>query len=295
VKVSPYVCRLRLAEDVLDARRQAGLTTEQLSNRSGVQRQKISHIETAKRRVEPGAVKDLLEHLSVDEARYATMMRLAEDAADRGWWERYDDEMGPRQARAADLEKGAAAIFQYNPFLFPGLLQTPKFATVRAEAERAANPRRFSTARMLEARAQRRAILSGPEATRLEVILDEGVLRRRSAPAEVMHEQLEHLAGAALNHRSVTVRVLPFATELNLHKQARTAFSRYTYADPDDPIVVMVDTNVEDRLIHDHDEGGRGKVAIYSDLVSELRRVALGPADSIEWLSAAAEACLSRR
>lgn len=294
MKVSPYVCRLRLAEEVFDARRQAGLTTEQLSSRSRIQRQKISHIETANRRIEPAVIKDLLEHLGVSEDRRLKVMRLASDAAKRGWWERYDDEMGPRQARTADLEIGAD-IFQFHPFLIPGLLQTKKFAAIRAEADRAASLRRFSLARMLEARTQRQAILAGPDASPLNVILDESVLRRRCAPWEVMHEQLEHLIGAALNQRSVTVRVLPFAAELSRHMQARTAFSRYTYADPDDPVVVVVDTNVDDFLFHDHDEDGRGKVAVYTDLASELERTALSAADSIECLSEAAEACLSRR
>jgi transcriptional regulator with XRE-family HTH domain len=295
VKISPYVCRLRLAEEISDIRRDSGYTSEKLSSETGVQRQKISHIETANRRVEPEVIKTILTHFYVSADRFSKVMGLAEGAAQAGWWERFDDEMGPRQARTADLEIGARTIFQYHPFLPPGLLQTPRFATIRAEADRAANPRRFSLARMLEARTQRQAILTGPDATPLEVILDESVLRRRCAPAEVMHEQLEHLVGAALNQRSVTLRVLPFAAELTRHVQARTAFTRYTYADSDDPVVVVVDTNVDDLLFYDHDVDGGPKVAVYTDLASELRRTALSAADSIECLSEAAEACLSRR
>lgn len=295
VALSPYVCRLRLAEEMLDARQQAGYKTEDLSRETGIQRQKISHIETAKQRVAPGVIKHILVHLDVRPDRLDRVMKLANGSAEPGWWERFDDEMGPRQARTADLEQGSKSIWQYHPNLVPGLLQTKKFATVRADADRRANSRRFSTARMLEARTRRQAILSGPSATPLEVILDEAVLHRRSAPAEIMHEQFEHLIGAALNMRSVTVRVLPFKAELSEHSQPRTAFSRYLYHDPKDPVIVVVDTNVEDLIFQNRNKDDREKVAVYTDLAAELRQSALSSADSIDRLAAAAEACLSRR
>jgi transcriptional regulator with XRE-family HTH domain len=295
VAISPYVCRLRLAEEMLDVRQQAGYKTEDLSRETGIQRQKISHIETAKQRVDPGVINHILVHLDVRADRLDKVMKLANGSAEPGWWERFDDEMGPRQARTADLERGATTIFQYHPILIPGLLQTLKFAAVRAEADRPANSRRFSKARMLDARMQRQAILEGATATPLEFIIDEGVLLRRSAPPDIMHEQLEHIIGSALNKRSVTVRILPFEAELNEHAQVRTAFSRYTFADPEDPVIAVVDTNVLDLLFQDHKEDDKEKVAVYTGLTSELRQAALSPAESIECLTAAAEAYLSRR
>jgi hypothetical protein len=150
-------------------------------------------------------------------------------------------------------------------------------------------------ARMLEARTQRQAILSGADATPFDVVIDEAVLHRRSAPAEVMREQLDHLVVAALNLPSITVRILPFTAELSGHAQARTAFSRYTYPKPDDPVIVVVDTNVDDLILQDRDEDDRTKVAVYTDLAAELQRAALSPADSIEYLTTAAKNCLSRR
>ncbi|MFF5085470.1 helix-turn-helix domain-containing protein [Actinoplanes sp. NPDC000266] len=294
MKVSPYVSRLELADELLDIRTQAGHSSETLSLATGIQRQKISHMETARRRVGPESVEAILTCLSVESSRFDYVMRLALRAAEAGWWERFDDEMGPRQARTADLEQGADDIFQYHPFLFPGLLQTEAFAKVRAEADRPASNRRFSTARMLEARMRRQAILSGPDATPLEVVLDEAVLLRRSAPAEVMQEQLEHLVGCALNQRSVTVRVLPFSADMNRHVQARTAFSHYTYTDPDS-MVVVVDTNVDDMLFHDRARKCHDKVAVYKDLVAQLQRSALSPSESVEFLTRAAEDDLSRR
>ena len=293
--ISPYVYRLVLAERMLDLRQQAGLKTEDLSTVSRIQRQKISHIETAKQRVDPEIIRQLLAHLDVQAHEFDSVMRLAAGSAEPGWWERFDDEMGPRQALAAAIEQGARSIFQFQPFLMPGLLQTRNFAAVRAVADRSANSRRFSKARMLEAREKRQAILDGADAPRFEVVIDEGVLRRRSAPPDVMHEQIEHVIGAALNKRSVVVRILPFEAVSNEHAQARTAFTQYAFTDPEALDITMVDTNVEDHLYQSHDANGKDKLTVFTGLASELREAALSPAESIERLTEAAEAFLSRR
>jgi hypothetical protein len=198
--------------------------------------------------------------------------------------------MGPRQARTADLEAGAAAISQFQPVLFPGLLQTPEFSAVRAAADRPASSRRYSTARALEARARRQEILDGADATPYEVVLDEAVLRRHTADPTVMRTQLDHLINAALHRRAVTVRVLPFNTRIDGDLLPRTAFSRYTYSDPEDPVIVTVETNVEDLIITEPD-----KVAVFANLYAKLQEAALDPADSIELLTTTAEDYLSRR
>ncbi|MFI1996847.1 helix-turn-helix domain-containing protein [Actinoplanes sp. NPDC020271] len=287
---SPYVNRLWLAAAILDARKQAGYTTDRLSQETGLQRQKISHIETANRPVDPAAIRLILEALGAAAPSHAKIMRAAERAAAQGWWKRYDDEMGPRQAQTADLEAGAAAIFEYQPFLIPGLLQTPDFARARAEAARIARSRRYSTARDIEARQQRQAILSAPAATPYEVIIDETALRRRTAPADVMHGQLEHLIGATLNLRAVTVRVLPLDVTLAERLQARSAFSYYTYTDPVGLEVVTVDTNIDDMVLTDEN-----KVGLYASLRSELQEDALSAADSVELLATLAQELLARR
>lgn len=53
--------------------------------------------------------------------------------AERGWWERHTDAMGPRQALIADLEAGAATIVEYQLTMSPGLLQTSACAEARID------------------------------------------------------------------------------------------------------------------------------------------------------------------
>jgi transcriptional regulator with XRE-family HTH domain len=290
VNFSPYVNRIWLAAAILDTRKQAGYTTDRLSQETGLQRQKISHIETANRPVDPAAIRLILDALGVAAASHTKIMRAAERAAAQGWWKRYDDEMGPRQAQTADLEAGAVTIFEYQPFLIPGLLQTPDFARARADTARTARSRRFSTARDLEARKQRQAILSGPSATPYKVVIDETALRRRTVTADVMHGQLEHLIGATLNLRAVTVRVLPLDVALSERVQARSAFSYYTYSDPEDLEIVTVDTDIDDMILTDEIQ-----VEIYASLRAELQDDALSAAESVELLATLAQECLTRR
>lgn len=67
----------------------------------------------------------ILEILGVEGDEWTKIMKIAEDAAARGWWESSARRMGPRQARTADLEAGAATIQEYAATYPPGLLQTP--------------------------------------------------------------------------------------------------------------------------------------------------------------------------
>ncbi|MFC7530147.1 Scr1 family TA system antitoxin-like transcriptional regulator [Actinoplanes sp. GCM10030250] len=234
---------------MVDARNQAGYTADRLANETGTQRQKISHIETARKRVSVDVIQLITRHLGVNPTRAAKIMNLAKGSAQAGWWERFDDEMGPRQAHIAGLEAGAVRIVQHQPALVPGLLQMPEFARVRAEADRPGTPRRFSAARMVEARTQRQAILLGADAVTYEVIIDEAVLHRHLAPPQVMQAQLTHLIGVTINMPAVTVRILPLNARVQGYAQARTEFSVYTYQEPEALELVTVDTNVEDLMI----------------------------------------------
>jgi Domain of unknown function (DUF5753) len=60
----------------------------------------------------------------------------------------------------------------------------------------------------------------------------------------------------------------------------RTAFSAYAYPDPDDPIVVAVDTIGSDLILT-----AASEVTGYVDLYRRLVQAALPPDDSLEYLT----------
>ena len=76
----------------------------------------------------------ILDVLNVGEKRWEQIMTIAREAQERGWWEKFADEMGPRQALYANLEAGARSISEYQMTFLPGLLQIPAFTEARARA-----------------------------------------------------------------------------------------------------------------------------------------------------------------
>ncbi|RFS85196.1 XRE family transcriptional regulator [Actinomadura spongiicola] len=105
--VSPYVRRLKLATELRALREEHGILTEDLAKRLYYSRTKISRLETAAGRPDVAVVMSILDILGVTGEEWERIIRLAHEAAVKGWWDRYRQSMGPRQRLYADLEFGA--------------------------------------------------------------------------------------------------------------------------------------------------------------------------------------------
>src|SRR5262245_14982455 len=128
---SPLVRRKRLASEIRTLREAQGLNHEQLGKAAGFHRLKISRLETGERPPIVTDVMKILTALGSDGDRWHQLIRIAEDAAERGWWREFGEDMGPRQQVYADLEAGAVSVRTYEIFAIPGLLQTPEYARWR--------------------------------------------------------------------------------------------------------------------------------------------------------------------
>ncbi len=84
---SPHVREQRLGQELRKSVLDAGLTAEQVAKKIRVSRVTISHLETAARRPDVGDVMDILDQLSVKPRKFDELVRVARDAAARGWWE----------------------------------------------------------------------------------------------------------------------------------------------------------------------------------------------------------------
>lgn len=266
--ISPYVRRLRLADELRALRTEAGLTHEQLAKRIGQSRAQISRLENG-HVVDQDDVMKILDALLVDGERWTKIMTIAREAGERGWWES-NRAMGERQALVADLEAGATDIREYQMTFIPGLLQTTDFARARVEAERLTGPVNYRMDKAVEARLGRQRMLRRPGGPHYEVIVDEVAIRRGTAPPEVVQAQLYSLTATINSNPKVTVRVLPVNALVEDYSVPRSAFSIYTFADPEDPVVVMVDTVTDDLLLTDE-----GDTKLYEDLFERLRKAAL--------------------
>jgi transcriptional regulator with XRE-family HTH domain len=275
--ISPYVRRLRLAAELKAARADAGLTHKQLAKMIGQSRAQISRLENG-HIVDINDVIKILDTLGVDGDRWTSIVTVARDAGTRGWWESVK-EIGPRQALFADLEAGAETIREYQKTFVPGLLQTPQFTHARTEAERLSGAPAAPPRKAVEARNGRQRMLRRPGGPRYEVILDEVAVRRLSAPPEVVKAQLYHVAATVNRNPKITLRVLPLDAVVEAYNLPRTTFSLYTFADPDDPDVVVVDTATDDYVLTEHDTVKR-----YAELQAQLRDASWDADTSLQFL-----------
>jgi transcriptional regulator with XRE-family HTH domain len=282
--ISPYVRRRRLAGELIRLREEHGYSTQRLAKAIDGSRQRISQLQNGHLRPDLDEIMRILAVFKVGERRWEQIMTVAREAQERGWWEKFRDEMGPRQALYADLEAGARSIVEYQMTLLPGLLQIPAFTEVRARADRGAYPEDFDPARALEARAIRQRVLERAGGPAYEVIIDELAVRRFAAPPEIVRAQMDHLVDVGHHRKRITIRVLPLSASIAGHVVPRSAFFAYRYPDPGDPIVVAVDTVTSDLVLTEPAE-----ISYYLDLYQRLQRAALSPADSLDFLATVAE------
>jgi transcriptional regulator with XRE-family HTH domain len=107
---SPYVRRRRLAAELRKIREERDLTTDELARLVYQSRSKITRLENGQLRLDFYDLLNMLDRLEITSRRHEKIIRLARDAGEKGWWDRYGNAMGPRQRLYADLESGADTI-----------------------------------------------------------------------------------------------------------------------------------------------------------------------------------------
>ncbi|GLZ09986.1 transcriptional regulator [Actinomadura sp. NBRC 104425] len=281
---SPYVRRRRLAAELRKLREERGMTAEELGQVLFHSRTKITRLENAQVRPNVAEIMDLLERLDVTGNRYDKMLRLARDAAAKGWWDRFGDSMGPRQRLAADLESGADTIRIYDQTSIPGVLQTPEFICSLVELDQLQGTLEYRPERMADARLRRQQELLREDGPSYEAVLDECVLHRLAIPPQVMAAQLKHMIQVVSEHERLTLRVLPYDARIPGGLLPKSSFFLYTFPDPGDTPLAVVDTVTSDLLVTK-----RREIVRYTGMYNRLREAALSPEASLTYLSQAAD------
>jgi DNA-binding XRE family transcriptional regulator len=220
---------------------------ERLAKEIRVSRQRISAIENGDGASQMMATK-ICDHFRLGSQRRGAILAVATNSRVKGWWTRHEVEMGPRQALAANLETGAARICEFQLSLIPGLLQTAEYSEARVQADPSAATDGFDPSEGLRARSERQRRLAADSLTLYDVVIDELAIRRRAAPPDIMRQQMKHLFEVAAGGGRTTIRVLPIDANIVGQAVPRSAFSIYHYRDPEDPVVVTVDTMTEDQI-----------------------------------------------
>ncbi|TMQ98969.1 helix-turn-helix domain-containing protein [Actinomadura soli] len=276
---SPYVRRRRLADEIRKLRESRGLTTAGLAKLVFHSRTKITRLENAQIRPNLNEFLDMLDILEVTGSEYDRLVKLAREAGQKGWWDRYGMSMGPRQKLAADLEYHANSVRSYDQTAMPGALQCRPFIEALVSLDENQRTLDYQPERMTEAREHRQSELLRPDGPSYETILDECVIHRLAVPPKAMAAQLRHMIMTASEEDRITVRALMHNARIPGGFLPKSSFYLYTFAEPGDSPVSIVDTVTTDLVLTQ-----RGEVARYTGIYDRLREAALSNEDSIAFL-----------
>ncbi|MFD8117111.1 helix-turn-helix domain-containing protein [Streptomyces microflavus] len=233
----------------------------------------VSQIEHAARHPEESLVNAMDTVLKADgelNTAYRLAVRWTEDNEAGG--NKYADYFDA----VLELEVEAVRIDWFGGGLFPGLLQTPEYAT---EISRRPFRSTSEVQSLVDGRMERASILDGGAGPKLLVILDEAALRRTVGGPEVMAGQLLHTARLIREGR-IVVQVLPFEAGAHPLLAGQLIIMRFADAPP----VAYVEAPHAGQLIQD--QSTLDDCTLSYDLA---RAAALSPEASLERIESAAK------
>ncbi|MEO3926477.1 helix-turn-helix transcriptional regulator [Micromonosporaceae bacterium B7E4] len=280
-KQPPTVRLRRLAAEIRTLRHGAGLTREDVAERTHMNPATLWRLETARARPQRRTLLGLLDVYGVtDPERRLELVALAKDAGQLGWLQAYEDQLPDEYSTYISFESEAQSVRNYESLFVPGLLQTEAYARALI-AGVLPEITEDEVERRVEARLKRQDVLARAEPLRVWVIIDESVLHRRVGSAEVIRDQLQHLAKLT-KLPNITVQVLPY--DVGAHPGMHGAFAIMGFPDPADPELVYLENRVNGLFLERDAD-----ISSYTDLFEHLRAAALNPAASVRMVSRIAD------
>jgi transcriptional regulator with XRE-family HTH domain len=281
----PVVQSALLRNELVRLRRENGLTQDQVASDLEWSPSKLIRIEGGRSSVTKVDLDALLTKYRVtSESTRERLQALNRGARERGWWDKYRDEISPNYLNYVGLEAGAAFIRQFQSVFVPGLLQTADYA----EAVTVNSVDAVRVAAIVGLRLQRQTELAQRESRpRQYFVVDEAVIRRHigiSKDPAIMPAQLRSVADRAEQDDLVTLRVIPFGKGAH-----RGLYGPFTLLEFDGglPDILYIDAGRAE--FANTVAGDDPRVVEYRDDFELLLEDALSASQSIELIRAAAE------
>ncbi|MGH8931871.1 MAG: helix-turn-helix domain-containing protein [Egibacteraceae bacterium] len=270
----PTVLRILLGAQLRRLREAMGLTREAAGYTIRASESKMSRLELGRVSFKERDVADLLILYGVTDAdERDSLLSLARQANEPGWWHRYSDLLPSWFQAYVGLEEAASRIRTYEVQLVPGLLQTEEYArAVTAQGLETKSPEEVD--RWVSLRMRRQRLLTRAGAPRLWAVVDEAALRRPIGGRDVMRGQLEHLI-AVTKMPNVTLQLMPFHS--GGHPAEGGAFVIFRFAEPDLPDVVYLEQLASALYLDKRDDVDR-----YAEVMDRLSIQAESPDKSAE-------------
>jgi len=239
------------AEELKAARQQAGLSSDELAAKLGYSASMVRMIEAGHRAAQPDFARQC------DKAFRTAGYRENDDGfvAAPGTFMRLEmrlrDLPFPASYRPfVPHEKAAKVLRIFEHSLITGLFQTQEYArAVLAKRPRVTEDEIEGLVRL---RLSRQDILGQEEPPVIYALMDESVLFRQVAAAEVMRAQLDHLADLA-TRPSISIQIVPYSAGGHIG-----LVGAFTIADaPDGSITVLLDHSADGQTAEDMERVSR--------------------------------------
>jgi transcriptional regulator with XRE-family HTH domain len=271
---SPTVRRRRLAAELREIRESKGKSGDAVATALKWSTSKISRYERAKTGLQPREVERLLDYYEITGPRRALLLALAEDAAQKGWWEEFADSLSADYRAFIGLEHEASSLAVYHVEVVPGLLQTAAYARhIISSYSRVEPITPGMIERLVKVRMRRQQVLDH-RSIQLSVVLDESVLQRRIGDDVVMHDQLQSLAREA-DRPNLTLHVLPLDAR---HPVFAESFVIFGFGSDND--AMLQDVVWMEHLKNDFSLEGEKETYLHRLAFELLVDAALDPVDS---------------
>jgi transcriptional regulator with XRE-family HTH domain len=272
----------RLAAQLRELREGAGLTQEDVSERTGKDRSTVYRLENAHQRPQKSTLMQLLDLYGVAEPRRSELLTLLKDASQRGWMRPYRSELPDVYSDYIGFEDQARSIANYESLFVPGLLQTEAYARAQLRGTLPTATEGEIESRVA-ARIERQQVLVKDDAPMLWAIMDEAALRREVGGRDVMRGQVARLLEAR-SLPNVTIQVIPFGA--GAHPGMDGSFVILDFPDGDDLSIVYIESAAGGLFLEEDAEMRR-----YILMFEHLRAAASG----LDATAALLEATVSER
>jgi transcriptional regulator with XRE-family HTH domain len=265
---TPTVRLRRLAAELRTLRASAGLTRDEVVERTGINVATLYRIEHAKVRPQTRTLRTLLDLYGADQENQAELVALLRDARQRGWLHAYQSDLPEQYTTYIGFEGEARSVWNYESLFIPGLLQTEDYArAVIGAGLPGARPEDIEP--RVEVRMQRQDVLRNDSPLELWAIVDEAALRRQAGGPAVMQAQLRHLLDA-VKLPNITLQVIPFS--VGAHAGMPGSFVFMQFAEATIPYVIYLDSMAGDLFLEAEADVRRYRLAF-----EHLRAVAVSP------------------
>lgn len=239
------VPRRQLGRYLRDLRGKARLTVKAASDALEWSEAKMWRIETGQTSMRSLDVEQMCKVYGASAELTENLMGLAKETKARGWWLSYGDVINEGFDVYIGLEEAASELCWYESELVPGLLQTADYArTLIATDNSGVDDAEID--RRVQLRIARQSLLTRTTAApKLNVVLNEAILRRPVGGRAVMADQLDRLVEVS-ELPNVSLKVMPFESGLHYGIMSRPFvrldFPAYGSGQHDEPPTVYVDS-----------------------------------------------------